>query len=70
MTKDLGFGIPFLADMVRERISTGSNLEAAIAWVANEAELRDEAIVKLRKAVCPDHHYRSMGLCPHCGSQL
>lgn len=70
MTDALGFGIAFLADMVRERVSTGSTLHQAIEWVANDAELRSEAIIKLREAVCPDHHYRAMGLCPHCGAKL
>lgn len=69
-TTETGFGIPFLADMVRERVSVGSTLKDAIQWVANEAELRSEAIAKLRRAVCPDHHYRAMGMCPFCGDRL
>lgn len=51
---DLGFGIPILMEFVRERMAAGSTTEEAIAWVADYAELRSEAIYALRAALTPD----------------
>lgn len=47
----LGFGIPVLRDMVRERMRGGLTQEDAIAAVAEYGELRSEAIEALRSAV-------------------
>lgn len=66
-----GFGIRILAGMVQRRIDTGSSVEDAIQWVVADAELTSEAAEKLRSRVlCPDHHYRAMGMCPFCGNRL
>lgn len=51
---DLGFGIGLLAMMVEARVRAGESLEQAIQKVADNAELRSEAIVALRRAVQPE----------------
>lgn len=50
---DLGFGIGLLAMMVEARVRAGEPLEQAIQKVADNAELRSEAIEALRRAVQP-----------------
>jgi hypothetical protein len=47
----LGFGIPVLRDMVRERMRDGLPQEEAIMSVARHAELRSEAIEALRASL-------------------
>lgn len=46
-----GFGIPFLVELVQQRMSEGYSREDAIRRVADEAELRSEAIEALRNAM-------------------
>jgi hypothetical protein len=51
---DLGFGIGLLALMVEARVrEREESLEDAIQKVADNAELRSEAIMALRRAVQP-----------------
>lgn len=48
---DLGFGIANLIEMVKERMAKGSSQDAAIADVADYAELRSEAIAAIKNAL-------------------
>lgn len=50
-SKSIGFGIPVLADMVRERIAQGYDSDDAFNAVVRLAELRSEAIKQLRTAL-------------------
>jgi uncharacterized protein YoaH (UPF0181 family) len=45
-----GFGIPNLVEMVQEHMRNGKSREEAIRMVADYAELRSEAIEKLKTA--------------------
>ena len=48
--QEVGFGIPFLAELVWTRVDKhGRTLEDAIASVGRACELRSEAIQKLRE---------------------
>lgn len=52
-SNDLGFGIGLLVMMVEARVRAGETLEQAIQKIADNAELRSEAILALRRAVQP-----------------
>jgi hypothetical protein len=47
----LGFGIPFLLGLVKERMDAGESQEEAVTKVAEHNELRSEAIAALRSAL-------------------
>lgn len=50
-TPALGFGMPLLVGMVKERMQAGESQEEAIEKVAEHSELRSEAIATLRSAL-------------------
>ena len=48
---EFGFGIAILVSMVRERMKDGHSKETALNYIVDYAELRSEAIERLRAAV-------------------